>query len=145
MKIYQKRIMLLIALILSVGLTGFVQADEEEIEGPIYYDDEPEYHDNTGAISNSDNAADIVKADNGGSNGTEDGEITIFHDSSGIKVYSGFNKVEVIPPGSDGWVGSYDVESSQILFRPAGRPQLECPQQSGSAGWFGPCKLPEVS
>lgn len=107
-------------------------------------EEEPMYDDNTGALGTGDNQADIVEE--GGSNlaGAIENEITLKEVDDGIEVYSGFNRVERIVTGSDGWVGKVDVQSSKVMFRPAGRPELECPSQTIS-GWYGPCKIPEAS
>ena len=130
---------LLYLTIALVFVTGTSWAQEEEYSGP--YDDEPVYENNLGALNNEDAAA-VITGESGGANGTAQGEITIYSDTAGVKVYSGLNKVEVIPPNSDGWVGSYTLESSSIRFHPAGRPVLDCPAQD-APGWFGPCKVPE--
>lgn len=115
-----------------------VPFDEAALE-----DDDSMYPNNLGPLDSGSTVADIA-AESENANGTAEGEITIYRDASGVKVYSGPNKVEVIPTGSDGWVGSYTVESSRILFHPAGRAELECAAQAAS-GWYGPCKLPNVS
>ena len=135
-------------LILAMLIPGMMLAsnvcaqEEEENSGP--YDNEPAYQNNLGATNTESVAADIA-SESGGANGTKDWEVTIFNDSTGIRVYSGQNKVEVIPTGSDGWVGAWSLSSGQIDFHPSGRPALVCPQQTANPSWFGPCKLPEVA
>lgn len=109
-------------------------------------EEEPDFTDNTGALGVSTDAAtsvDIIKDVD--ANGMKDGEITIKKTSGvGVDVFSGLAKVEAIPEGSDGWTGSLVVNSDEILYTPAGRPQLSCPAQS-LAGWYGPCKIKESS
>lgn len=103
-----------------------------------------DFPDNTGALSttNTDNTANIAgEGEEVIAMGTVQGEITLYKTSSGIEVYSGYNKVEVIPNNSEGWVGKFPlIESSMIKFQPAGRPVLQCPLQD-VANWYGPCKM----
>lgn len=136
---------ILIAVSLGAVLFTMQSAFAEDPLPPPEYDDHPAVENNTGAMPTGSDAVANIQAETGGSAaGTEDGEITIYYDGTGIKVYSGLNKVEVIPTGSDGWIGSYLVETGNIKFTPAGRPQLDCEAQSGASGWYGPCKLPEI-
>ena len=104
-------------------------------------EEDPPMQDNNGALSSGDNTADITQ-EGVEATGTKAGEITIFKTDAGVEVYSGYNKVEAIPSGSDGWVGHVTIESSSIKFQPTGRPLLDCPAEDVS-NWFGPCKLVE--
>lgn len=128
--------LLALLLLLVAPIVAYAQYVEEEIPLP----------DNTGALGTGDNAADISMS--GGSQeevmGTKEGEITLRTIEAGIEVFTGFNKVEMIPRESDGWVGSFTFDMSSIKFRPAGRPELDCPAQE-LAHWFGPCKIPDPS
>ncbi|WKZ56854.1 MAG: hypothetical protein QY326_08980 [Bdellovibrionota bacterium] len=114
---------------------------EEPID-PSEYDDHPAVENNLGAMGSQDAAA-VIAQETGGASGAANGEITIHYDGSNIRVYSGLNKVELIPTGADGWSGAYTVQTNAIMFQPTGRPQLECPEQS-TAGWYGPCKIPQL-
>lgn len=109
-------------------------------------EEEPDYSNNTGATgaSSSTSVVDVNTENTQEVTGTKEGEITIYKTDSGVEVYSGLNKVESIPEGSDGWVGQIQESSSMINFTPAGRPKLDCPAQD-IANWYGPCKLPEVA
>lgn len=131
--------LLLPGLLLASGVSA---QEEEEYSGP--YDEEPVYQNNLGALNTESVTADIA-SESGGANGTEEGEVTIFYDGTGIRVYSGQNKVEMIPTGSDGWVGAWVLSSDKIDFHPSGRPALICPRQDANPSWFGPCKLPETA
>ena len=128
--------LVLLALILSVFLPSRSWAQLIEEDTTLV--------DNTGALNAStDNTADISTEGGGAAAaGTMNGEITIFRTDSGVEVYSGQNKVEVIPTGSDGWVGSISDNGSDINFHPAGRPELNCPSEAVGS-WFGPCKIKE--
>jgi len=133
------------ALVIALlGMTNLAWAQEEDdtYYGP--WDPPLPTENNLGPIAGGEQAVANIQQETGGANGTEVGEITIFNDGTAIRVYSGVAKVEVIPTGSDGWTGSYSIESGKILFHPTGRPELECYAQE-SANWYGPCKLPEVA
>ncbi len=123
-----KKITLLLLSILISALPVFADLVEEE----------PDFTDNTAALGTGDNYAD-TENENGEAVGTKEGEVTLLRTVEGFDVYSGLNKVEAIPTGSDGWVGQIVDETENVLFTPAGRPQLDCPAQD-VANWYGPCK-----
>ena len=105
-------------------------------------EEEPVMIDNTGPLGTGDNSAQIT-GEGGEALGVKVGEITLHRTATGVDVYSGLNKVEMIAEESDGWVGSLTIGSGEIRFRPAGRPELQCAAQD-IPGWFGPCKVPEA-
>lgn len=133
-------------IILIMLAASFCFAADEEME-PLsqeVLDHLATLPDNTGAISSSDSAAEIIEGETTTASGASEGEITLRRTSAGIDVYNGFMKVEAIAEGSDGWVGRVADNGSSIDFEPAGRPVLNCPAQSIS-DWYGPCKVEESS
>lgn len=121
----------LLLLLMSVPLSARADLIEEE----------PTLTDNTGALgvaSEATTSVDIIA--DASATGTKEGEITLFKNDAGVEIYSGLAKVEVIPTGSDGWTGALVVGTGDILYTPAGRPQLSCPAQA-LANWYGPCKI----
>lgn len=129
--------------LIFVLIAAFCLCFSQPVMAEFIEDEAGDFPDNTGALTtNTDTTADIVSEDEEAVvMGTVQGEITLFKTESGIEVYSGFNKVEMISYDSDGWVGRFPlIESSVINFQPAGRPVLKCPLQD-VANWYGPCKM----
>ena len=127
-------------LILAVGATCVSPVSGLAEEPFICCETSTSYQNNIGALGTGDNSADIVTDEQGNVLGVKKGEITLHKVESGVEVYSGLNKVEMIESSSDGWVGTIEEQGSMILFKPAGRPELKCPAQAIS-NWFGPCKM----
>lgn len=103
-------------------------------------EEEPNYQDNTGALTTTNAAADIVSNADSNVAGTHEGEITLHSVDAGMEVFSSLNKVELIPHGSDGWVGRLSFGNAAVTFHPNDRPMLNCPAQALN-GWYGPCKV----
>lgn len=137
----------LLAMPLSVCMpcsNASAQDDQAEIEPTPWYENEPQYENNLGALNTGDTSADIISEGNSEDvSGAQKGEITLRLTEMGVDIYSGLNKVEAIVRASDGWTGAIEEETtSHIIFHPSGRPELKCPKQD-LANWYGPCKLAE--
>jgi hypothetical protein len=135
------------SLLIAVLPLGHYTVQATEIEDPPFECCETDppggYQNNLAALSTGENSVEINSESTTTAVGTRDGEITVFRSDAGVEVFSGPLKVETIIRGSDGWTGSVLLESSsEVRYKPDGRPELVCAAQS-IANWFGPCKVPE--
>lgn len=104
-------------------------------------EEEPSYQNNLDPLSEGSETANITNTEMEEVSGTAEGRITLKRTDGGIEVYSGRNRVEWIPQHSEGWVGSIREDGGALLFHPTGRPELLCPHQGESSGWYGPCEI----
>lgn len=133
--------MLTCAALLLVSISSAIAQTDSEEETPFYENnDQVPYPNNTGALGNGDNSADITTGSESDTAGALKGEITLKQREGITEVFSNGNLVEQLVEGVGSTGAIRDVSMTAIRFEPTGRPELNCPAQD-HAGWFGPCTI----